>query len=110
MRLKPLSGRDVVAALAGFGFVVVGARGSHCKLRRTLPSGHQQTLTIPLHRSLASGTLHAIYRQASRFVPEAELQAHFYSGDPVPATSKALPGGKPPRTRPDRPRRPKDRG
>jgi hypothetical protein len=34
-----------------------------------------------LHRSLAPGTLHAIYRQALRFVPEAELKPKFYSTD-----------------------------
>jgi predicted RNA binding protein YcfA (HicA-like mRNA interferase family) len=82
MRLKPLAGREVVAALALFGFEVVKTRGSHCKLQRTLPTGERQTLTIPLHRSLAPGTLHAIYRQASRFVAESELQRHFYAADP----------------------------
>ena len=80
LRLKQLSGRDVVAVLVRFGFDVVGTRGSHCKMRRTLPAGERQTLTIPLHASLAPGTLHAIYRQACRFVPEADLQPHFYSG------------------------------
>jgi predicted RNA binding protein YcfA (HicA-like mRNA interferase family) len=81
LRLKQLSGRNVAAALVGFGFEVVATRGSHCKLRRTLPSGERQTLTIPLHSSLAVGTLQAIYRQATRFIPEADLQPHFYTGD-----------------------------
>src|SRR5262245_9302420 len=82
LRLKQLSGRDVAAAIARFGFQVVATRGSHCKLRRTLPSGERQTLTIPLHRSLATGTLQAIYRQALRFISEADLQPHFYTGQP----------------------------
>src|SRR5206468_6844819 len=81
LRLKQLSGRAVAAALVQFGFEVVATRGSHCKMRRTLPSGERQTMTIPLHPSLAPGTLHAIYRQACRFVPEADLQSHFYSGE-----------------------------
>ena len=81
MRLRSLSGRDVAAILGRFGFEVVGSRGSHCKLRRTLSTGQRQTLTIPLHRSLATGTLHAIYRQALRFVAETDLQSHFYMGD-----------------------------
>ena len=88
LRLKQLSSRDGAAVLVRFGFDVVGTRGSHCKMRRTLPAGERQTLTIPLHASLAPGTLHAIYRQACRFVPEADLQPHFYSG----AASK-LPDG-----------------
>jgi predicted RNA binding protein YcfA (HicA-like mRNA interferase family) len=82
LRLRQLSGREVAAALTRFGFEVVATRGSHCKLRRTMPSGQRQTLTIPLHPALATGTLHAIYRQACRFVPESELQTHFYSGGP----------------------------
>jgi predicted RNA binding protein YcfA (HicA-like mRNA interferase family) len=88
LRLKQLSGRAVAAVLVQFGFEVVATRGSHCKLRRTLPSGERQTLTIPLRSSLASGTLHAIYRQACRFVPEADLQPHFYSGEPSKRTSR----------------------
>jgi len=90
LRLKQLSGRDVAAALVQFAFEVVATRGSHCKLRRTLPSGERQTLTIPLHASLAVGTLQAIYRHASRFIPEAELQPHFYTG------TRAKPPGREP--------------
>jgi predicted RNA binding protein YcfA (HicA-like mRNA interferase family) len=78
MRPKSLSGGDVVSALDRFGFEVVGVRGGHDKLRRTLPSGSRQTLTVPLHRSLAGGTIMAIYRQAARFVNEAALRPHFF--------------------------------
>jgi predicted RNA binding protein YcfA (HicA-like mRNA interferase family) len=77
-RLRALGGRDVLRALAVFGFEVASTRGSHTKLRRVASSGQVQILTIPLHRELAPGTLRAIYRQASRFVPEAELRPHFY--------------------------------
>jgi predicted RNA binding protein YcfA (HicA-like mRNA interferase family) len=86
LRLRQLSRRDVAAALVRFGFEVVATHGSHCKMRRTLPSGERQILTIPLHPSLATGTLHAIYRQACRFVPETDLQSHFYSGVPSKRT------------------------
>jgi predicted RNA binding protein YcfA (HicA-like mRNA interferase family) len=87
LRLKQLSGRDVAAIFVRLGFQVVRTRGSHCKLRRSLPSGERQTLTIPLHASLATGTLHAIYRQACRFVAAKDLQPHFYTGE----TSDAAP-------------------
>jgi predicted RNA binding protein YcfA (HicA-like mRNA interferase family) len=80
LRLRQLPGRDVAAILVRLGFEVVATRGRHCKLRRTLPAGERQTVTIPLHASLAPGTLHAIYRHAVRFIPEADLQSHFYSG------------------------------
>jgi len=47
-------------------------------LRRVLAEGERQVLTVPLHRTLAPGTLHAIFRQALRFVPERELRSRFY--------------------------------
>lgn len=77
-RVKRLSGRDVVRVLTTFGFEVVNTRGSHCKLRRLSPDGTRQTLTLPLHDELAPGTLHAIYRQALRYLPSAELHPHFF--------------------------------
>ena len=92
LRLKQISGRDIAAIFVRLGFDVVATRGSHCKMRRTLPSGERQTMTIPLHASLAPGTLHAMYRQACRFVPETDLQPHFYSGEPLKrATDAARP-------------------
>ncbi|MEM2051045.1 MAG: type II toxin-antitoxin system HicA family toxin [Thermoproteota archaeon] len=77
-RLKVLSGKDVVKIFSRFGFVIVSQKGSHIKLRRILPDGTKQTLTIPLHEELDKGTLKAIYRQALRFIPEEELKPHFY--------------------------------
>jgi hypothetical protein len=37
-----------------------------------------KTLTVPLHRTLAAGTLRAIFRQAARYVPEADLRPFFF--------------------------------
>ena len=79
-RLKRLSAREVVSILKGFGFEVVATRGSHAKLRRVTDSGEKQTLTLPLHKDLDIGTIQAIYRQATKFVPESDLKNHFYSG------------------------------
>jgi hypothetical protein len=39
----------------------------------------RQTLTVPAHREIDSGTLVAIFRQASRYIPEPDLQPRFYS-------------------------------
>ena len=78
-RLRRLSGTNVIRILEGFGFNVVSQRGSHVKLRRIGLDGTRQTLTIPRHRELDTGTLRAIFRQASRYVPEHELYPHFYS-------------------------------
>jgi predicted RNA binding protein YcfA (HicA-like mRNA interferase family) len=78
-KVRVLSGPDVLRVLSGFGFQKLGQRGSHIKLRRILPDGHHETLTIPLHNDLDRGTLRAIYRQAQRFIPQKDLMPHFYT-------------------------------
>ena len=78
-RLRRLSGDDVVTIMAQFGFYVYSQKGSHMKLRRILESGQRQNLTVPHHREIARGTLHSIFKQATRFVPERDLRAHFYT-------------------------------
>jgi predicted RNA binding protein YcfA (HicA-like mRNA interferase family) len=78
-KLRTLSGSDLLRIFAGFGFRQHSQKGSHIKLRRTLESGITQTLTIVLHAEVDRGTLHAIYRQALRFIPETELREHFYT-------------------------------
>jgi predicted RNA binding protein YcfA (HicA-like mRNA interferase family) len=69
----------VVAILRKFGFEVVSQRGSHIKLRRIGPDGQNETLTIPNHHELDTGTCRAILRQASRFVQRWELTPFFYN-------------------------------
>lgn len=59
---------------------MVKQTGSHVKLRRTGPSEERQTLHIPLHRELKPGTLRAIVRQASEYVPADQIQKAFFSG------------------------------
>jgi len=81
-RIRQLSAKDVLRALATFGFGVVTIRGSHAKLRRVLKSGERQTLTVPIHKSIAPGTVRAIYRQAQRFIPEEDLRPWFFHEDP----------------------------
>ncbi len=77
-RLRRLSGREVLKALRTFGFEVDSMRGSHVKLSRTLDDGTRQILTVPHHTELAAGTVRAIFRQAARFIDEAELRKHFF--------------------------------
>jgi predicted RNA binding protein YcfA (HicA-like mRNA interferase family) len=77
--LRALSAREILRALRSFGFEVVATRGSRAKLRRVLPDGRTVTLTVPLHRVLARGTVAAVYRQALRFVPEEDLRPFFYA-------------------------------
>ena len=65
--LRRLSGSAVIRILEGFGF------------RRIEPSGQKQTLTIPRHKELDTGTVRAIFRQASRHIPDHELRPHFFA-------------------------------
>ncbi len=76
-KLRRLLGKEVIAIFGRFGFTVVSQRGSHIKIKRNI-SGRTQTLTVPAHFELDPGTLRAIIRQAARFIPEQELQPHFY--------------------------------
>jgi len=77
-KLKRLAAREVLVALGAFGFEVVSTRGSHAKLCRELADGTRQILTVPLHRELAPGTLRAVFRQATRFIPADELRSYFF--------------------------------
>ena len=76
---KVLSGAEAVRILASFGFTVTSQRGSHIKLRRVLPDGARQTLTVPNHRELDRGTVLGIYRQTLRYIAEDELAPKFFS-------------------------------
>jgi len=78
-RLRALGGADVVKAFRNFGFEVVATRGSHAQFRRVGPDGLRQTMTVPIHKELARGTLLAIYRQALRYIPDSDLRPWFFT-------------------------------
>jgi predicted RNA binding protein YcfA (HicA-like mRNA interferase family) len=78
-RLRVLSGGEVLKILGEFGFQRFAQRGSHIKLRRISSSGRTQTLTVPNHDEIDRGTLHAIYRQALRYIPETQLRSKFFT-------------------------------
>jgi len=77
-RLRRLSSGEVLRILHRFGFEVFAQRGRHAKLVRISPGGERQILIVPLHRTLATGTLYAIYRQAARLVPSDDLRWAFF--------------------------------
>ena len=78
-KLRVLSGRQVLRILQDFGFEKFAQKGSHIKVRRVLQGNLTQSLTIPDHDEIDRGTLGAIYRQASHFIPESELRARFFT-------------------------------
>ena len=71
-KLPRLSGGRLVAALLKLGFVKVRQRGSHLLLRRQKPEVGALCV-VPMHRELATGTVHGILKQAG--VTPDELQA-----------------------------------
>ncbi len=78
-KLKDLSGKDITKFLERNGFSVYKIRGSHCKMRRTI-ADHNQTLIIPMHKSIAKGTLRDIYNQISEYMPESsEIKIFFFT-------------------------------
>jgi len=77
-KLKRLSGADVVKILESFGFVVVSQKGSHLKLARQGTLG-REILVVPDHKELKTGTLKAIFNQATKYISTKELQGHFYN-------------------------------
>lgn len=77
-KLRTLSGQDLVKVFALFGFVAQSQKGSHVKLVRLTPAG-RQPLVVPNHKELDTGTLRAIFRQASAYIPENDLRPYFYT-------------------------------
>lgn len=78
-KLRRLSGKQVLSTLNHFGFQVLSQRGSHVKLHRINAAGAKETITVPIHDELDVGTLHAIFRQTCKYIPEEELRPYFYS-------------------------------
>ncbi|MBI2928409.1 MAG: type II toxin-antitoxin system HicA family toxin [Verrucomicrobia bacterium] len=78
-KLRRLSASDVVSIFRQFDFFILTQRGSHIKMRRLTQAGEKQTLTIPNHRQLDTGTCHAIFRQACRYIAPDDLRPHFYT-------------------------------
>lgn len=68
-RLPVLSGREVMAALSRIGYVAVRQRGSHVRMRHPTDP-NRRPLTVPDHRTLKPGTLHAIVRDANLSVEQ----------------------------------------
>jgi predicted RNA binding protein YcfA (HicA-like mRNA interferase family) len=66
--LPQLSGHEVAKILAAKGYEFDRQRGSHIILRQAVSPFRR--LTIPDHKRVATGTLHAIIKQAGLTVGE----------------------------------------
>lgn len=71
-KLRRLSGKEVCDILSRHGFAQTRVRGSHAIMQRHT-EGVTVTVPVPLHETLAIGTLAAIIRQSR--VPRSEFEA-----------------------------------
>ena len=74
LRLPRSSGRQVIRLLDQLGYGVVRQRGSHVRMRKVSNLG-TDNVTVPLHSTVALGTLNDILNQVSTWnnVPKEEL-------------------------------------
>ena len=61
---KQYSAKEILKKLKKFGFVEISQKGSHIKLRG-IREGKIQTVIVPNHKQIATGTLQSILRQAN---------------------------------------------
>jgi len=73
-KLPQVSGSKLVGLLQSLGYEVVRQRGSHVRLRKLMLQG-EHTITIPLHKVLAKGTLNDILSRVSLWnnIPKENL-------------------------------------
>ena len=62
-KLKILSGRELCALLAQYGFVQIRQRGSHIIMQKS-DAGATRTIPVPDHDEIRIGTLQSIIRQS----------------------------------------------
>lgn len=55
-KFRTLSGDELLRTFSQFGFSRYSQRRSHVKLRRVLPDGARQSLTIVAHKEVDTGT------------------------------------------------------
>ena len=65
MRLpRGISGKRVIRALEQLGYATLRQTGSHVRLQHPGPPLH--TITVPLHDSMKTGTLHSILTEVAQ--------------------------------------------
>jgi predicted RNA binding protein YcfA (HicA-like mRNA interferase family) len=73
VKLKRISGKETVKALERMGFFQARQRGSHVVMKKISPDGAVGCV-VPMHKELATGTLHGLLKQAN--VTPEELEEH----------------------------------
>ena len=63
-KLPQVSGQAVLRLLQGLGYEVIRQRGSHVRLRKLTDAGEHK-ITVPVHKTVAKGTLSDILSRVS---------------------------------------------
>ncbi len=71
-KMPVVSGKDLLKALAKFGYKQIRTRGSHVQVVKFFPDGSANTFPVPVHGKSAvpKGTLRDILRQAGMTIDE----------------------------------------
>ncbi len=74
-RRPVVSGTDVIKAFSKIGFHPISQTGSHVRLHKESTKHGPLTITIPLHRTLAVGTLNVIVSEIARYeeIPKQQI-------------------------------------
>jgi len=72
-KLPRLSGAEIIKILQKMGFYQARQHGSHVVMKKITPDGAVGCV-VPMHKEVAIGTLHSIFKQA-HLTPE-EFEAH----------------------------------
>jgi predicted RNA binding protein YcfA (HicA-like mRNA interferase family) len=79
-KLRLLSGKEVVGFCERHNFKIASMKGSHVNLAFDI-TGNKHITTVPLHKEIARGTLHTIYKRLKKFISEEEVKQFFYTSD-----------------------------
>lgn len=79
LKLKRLSGPEIIKIFEQFGFAVASQHGSHIKMRRVMADGSRQTLIVSNHKKMKIGAVDGVFKQALQYISEPELREHFYT-------------------------------
>jgi len=77
-KLRRLSGKEVVSFCEEHHFSISRQKGSHINLVR-FSALKKQIVTIPNHKEIDRGTLHAIFKKLLPYISEQDLQKFFYT-------------------------------
>ena len=72
-KMQRLSGEEIVKTLKRLGFEPVRQRGSHVVLKKITIDGPVGCV-VPMHREVATGTLHSVLKQAR--ITQEEFEEH----------------------------------